>query len=86
MKYDMFNINDIVVFNVTNLHDSATNNHAQTIRGAVLSFGVDIIEIDNFDRLSEKYARKDSSGRARRKYRYDSIVGGREGISVVYSP
>lgn len=82
----MFCVNDIVVFNVTNLHDSATNNHAQTIRGAVLSFGTDRIEMDNFDRLSDPSSRKDNAGHARRQYRYDSIVGGREGINVVYSP
>ncbi len=82
----MFAVDDIVIFNVKNLKDSATNNVAQTIRGSVLSFGADRIEIDNFDRLSDPSARKDNAGRARRQYRYDNIVGGREGVSVVYSP
>ena len=82
----MFAVDDIVIFNVRNLKDSAITNIAQTIRGSVLSFGTERLEIDNFDRLSSPSARKDNSGRARRQYRYDSIVGGREGVNVVYSP
>jgi len=70
-----YQVNDLVMFNVRNLKESAVNNHIQTVRGQVLSIGKDRIEVNNFDRLADSTARKDNEGRARRQYRYDQIIG-----------
>lgn len=76
-----YQVNNIVMFNVKNLKESAVNNHVQTVRGQVLSIGKDRIEVNNFDRLSDKSARRDNEGRCRRQYRFDQIVGE---IHVIY--
>lgn len=77
-------VGDIVIFEVFNIKKSEFNQTNQTIRGQVISFGNDRIEIDNFDRKNNPKVRKDSSGKARRQYRFDQIIGGRNNIRIVY--
>lgn len=77
-------IGDIVVFEVSGIKKSAPNQTHQTVKGQVLSFGDERIEIDNFIRKNDPKARKDNQGRARRQYRFDQILGGRNNIRIAY--
>jgi hypothetical protein len=77
-------VGDIVVFEVSGIKKSASNQTHQTVRGQVLSFGDERIEVDNFNRKNELKARKDKQGRARRQYRFDQILGGRNNIRIIH--
>ncbi len=81
---DNLAVGDFVIFEVFSIKKSEFNQTNQTIRGEVLSFGEERIEIDNFDRKNDPKARKDSQGRARRQYRFDQILGGRKQIRIAY--
>ncbi len=81
---DSLAVGDFVIFEVFNIKKSEFNQTNQTIRGKVLSFGDDRIEVDNFSRKNDPKARKDSQGRSRRQYRFDQILGGRNNIKVAY--
>ncbi len=76
-------VGNIVMFEVFGIKKSESNQTHQTIRGQILSFGEERIEMDNFDRKNNPKARKDSQGRARRQYRFDQIVGGRNNIRII---
>lgn len=79
-----FAIGDFVIFEVSNIKRSELNQSRQTVRGEVLSFGEERIEVDNLNRKNDPKARKDSQGRARRQYRFDQIIGGRNNIRIAY--
>ena len=81
---DHFAVGDFVIFEVFSIKKSEFNQANQTIRGEVLSFGEERIEIDNLDRKNDPKARKDSQGRSRRQYRFDQILGGRNNIRIAY--
>lgn len=81
---DSLAVGDFVIFEVFNIKRSESNQSRQTVRGEVLSFGDDRIEVDNFSRKNDPKARKDSQGRARRQYRFDQILGGRSNIRIAY--
>ncbi len=79
-----FAVGDFVMFEVSNIKRSELNQSRQTVRGEVLSFGEERIEVDNLNRKNDPKARKDSQGRARRQYRFDQILGGRNNIRIAY--
>ncbi len=81
---DNFAVGDFVIFEVSNIKRSELNQSRQTVRGEVLSFGEERIEVDNLNRKNDPKARKDSQGRARRQYRFDQILGGRNNIRIAY--
>ena len=81
---DNFAIGDFVIFEVFSIKKSESNQSRQTVRGEVLSFGEERIEVDNLNRKNDPKARKDSQGRARRQYRFDQILGGRKKIRIAY--
>lgn len=81
---DSLAIGDFVIFEVFNIKRSESNQSRQTVRGEVLSFGEERIEVDNLNRKNDPKARKDSQGRARRQYRFDQILGGRTNIRIAY--
>ncbi len=80
---DSLAVGDLVIFEVSGVKKSELNQTHQTVKGQVLSFGEERIEIDNFIRKNDPKARKDSQGRARRQYRFDQIVGGRDNIRTI---